>query len=203
MYGIVSDLYRNIVRLKTNNGDIVIKSNKKMPKGLKVEIKNIGQGDYKGKILMGPSKVLPSLDAIYYSSMITEDRSLVEKLSFLFEELSKRVKIDRSFLEKFKKYFEAGEVDEDNKVFGNYVNLLSGRYGFRSFGMIKIFVDRKAEEFVLYFKDNVIKGKVEGNDIILSTDKIIENIEELKERLKKYFLNVYIKYENFEGGIYV
>lgn len=202
MYGIVTDLYRNLVKLKTKSGEIVIKSNKKIPKGLKVEVKKMGDGDFKGKILAGPSVFLPSTKNIYYATKITEDERFIEKIAFVFEEISKRIVINKDFLKKFKQYFDVGEIDSGQKIFGNYFNLLSGKYGFRSYENSKVFIEREKKEFTIYAKNNIIYGVIENENIVLKTDKVIENIEELKEKLKKYFANVFVTVLGFEGGKY-
>ncbi|MBT1247937.1 MULTISPECIES: hypothetical protein [unclassified Thermosipho (in: thermotogales)] len=203
MYGIVSDSYKNLVKLKTKKGELVLKSNKKIPKGLRIEVKKIGQGDYEGKILLGPKSYLPPIKYIFLANRITDDPRFIERLSVIFEELEKRIKINRNFLERFEKYFKSNMKDEENLEFEVYLNALSGRYGLRSFGDIKVFFDRVSEKFEIFYEKEVIVGYVNGEQISLSTSSVIENVEELKSRLSKYFKNVFIKFEGFKGGVYV
>ncbi|ABR31391.1 hypothetical protein SU69_07850 [Thermosipho melanesiensis] len=199
MYGVVSDTYKNLVKLKTKNGEVIVKSNKKIPKGLRVEVKNIGEGDYKGKLVAGPKGSLPPLRYVFLATKITEDEVYIERISKLFIELEKRIKLDKEFLSRFREYFENGE----DKEFEKYINILSGQVGFRVFGDIKVFYDRLLQKFEIFYEKGVIEGYISDDEITLKTSTIIENVEDLKKRLEKYFKYVFVKFEGFEGGIYV
>ncbi|QTA37886.1 hypothetical protein JYK00_09235 [Thermosipho ferrireducens] len=203
MYAIVTETFGKFMKLKTKNGEIVIRSKKSVPKeGISVELKSSGNADFFGKIIAGPSKKLPSLKFLVFAEKISKKKQHIVSIAFFLEELKERLKINNEIINIIKKYVEIGEVNEEMKTIGSYLNALSGKFGLRSYQNSLVFTNRETGEFEIYTEDNTIKGVVRGNSIEIILKKIPEDIELLKTSLEKHFTFVSIKKEGMENGIY-
>ncbi|MEN3042302.1 MAG: hypothetical protein ABDH59_03240 [Fervidobacterium sp.] len=215
-YGLVLESYGKYVKIKTKDGEYIIKSDKKVPKeGTKIEIKDFGAGDYLAKVVAkkpGEFDQLPNVKFVVFSEKLIEkmqykhSNSIVVALALFLEELSKRIDINSYLLAKLKKILSNDKIDDEDKKFQIYLNVLSGRYGLKKEGESIVFMDRKCSTFHVFLKDNKIFGKIEEgvtNSAIIYFEKFPENVQQLEENLRKSFQIVAIKLLNFSEGAYV
>jgi len=219
VFGLVLESYGKYVKVKTKDGEVIIKSDKKAPKeGMKIEIKDFGQGDYKAKVLAkrpGKFDELPNVRFIEISERLVDEMSrnstnkldrddLVVNIALFIEELSKRIDVNSAFLQKFQKYMN-GELDGNTELadFENYINLLSGRYGLKKSKNGIAFLNRAHGTFQVFVGDDSILGKIDGDSITLYFSKMPENVEELERNLRRSFSFVSFKLEGFVDGTYV
>lgn len=219
VFGLVLESYGKYVKVKTRDGEVIIKSDKKAPKeGTKIEIKDFGQGDYKAKVLAkrpGKFDALPNVRFVEISERLVDGMSynisnksrrddLVVNIALFIEELSKRMEISGAFLQRFQKYLN-GELDGSTEFeeFENYVNLLSGKYGLKRTKNGIAFLNRSHGTFQVFVGEDSISGKIDGDSIVLYFSKMPENAEELEQNLRKSFSFVSFKLEGFVDGTYV
>jgi len=219
VFGLVLESYGKYVKVKTRDGEVIIKSDKKAPKeGTKIEMKDFGQGDYKAKVLAkrpGKFDELPNVRFIEISERLVDEMSrnstnkldrddLVVNIALFIEELSKRIDVNSAFLQKFQKYMN-GELDGNTELadFENYINLLSGRYGLKKSKNGIAFLNRAHGTFQVFVGDDSILGKIDGDSITLYFSKMPENVEELERNLRRSFSFVSFKLEGFVDGTYV
>ena len=219
VFGLVLESYGKYVKVRTRDGEVIIKSDKKAPKeGTKIEMKDFGQGDYKAKVLAkrpGKFDELPNVRFIEISERLVDEMSrnstnkldrddLVVNIALFIEELSKRIDVNSAFLQKFQKYLN-GELDGNTELadFENYINLLSGRYGLKKSKNGIAFLDRARGTFQVFVGDDSILGKIDGDSITLYFSKMPENVEELERNLRRSFSFVSFKLEGFVDGTYV
>jgi len=219
VFGLVLESYGKYVKVRTRDGEVIIKSDKKAPKeGTKIEMKDFGQGDYKAKVLAkrpGKFDELPNVSFIEISERLVDEMSrnstnkldrddLVVNIALFIEELSKRIDVNSAFLQKFQKYLN-GELDGNTELadFENYINLLSGRYGLKKSKNGIAFLDRARGTFQVFVGDDSILGKIDGDSITLYFSKMPENVEELERNLRRSFSFVSFKLEGFVDGTYV
>ncbi len=219
VFGLVLESYGKYVKVKTRDGEVIIKSDKKAPKeGTKIEIKDFGQGDYKAKVLAkrpGKFDELPNVRSIEISERLVDEMShspadklerddLVVNIALFIEELSKRIDVNSAFLQKLQKYMN-GELNGNTELvdFENYINLLSGRYGLKKSKNGIAFLDRARGTFQVFVGDDSILGKIDGDSITLYFSKMPENVEELERNLRRSFSFVSFKLEGFVDGTYV
>lgn len=219
VFGLVLESYGKYVKVKTRDGEVIIKSDKKAPKeGTKIEMKDFGQGDYKAKVLAkrpGKFDALPNVRFIEISERLVDGMSynisnksrrddLIVDIALFIEELSKRMEISGAFLQRFQKYLN-GELDGSNEFeeFENYVNLLSGKYGLKRTKNGIVFLNRSHGTFQVFVGEDSISGKIDGDSIVLYFSKMPENAEELEQNLRKSFSFVSFKLEGFVDGTYV
>ncbi len=219
VFGLVLESYGKYVKVRTRDGEVIIKSDKKAPKeGTKIEMKDFGQGDYKAKVLAkrpGKFDELPNVRFIEISERLVDEMSrnstnkldrddLVVNIALFIEELSKRIDVNSAFLQKFQKYLN-GELDGNTELadFENYINLLSGRYGLKKSKNGIAFLNRAHGTFQVFVGDDSILGKIDGDSITLYFSKMPENVEELERNLRRSFSFVSFKLEGFVDGTYV
>ncbi|HCL98419.1 MAG TPA: hypothetical protein DHW87_01455 [Fervidobacterium sp.] len=219
VFGLVLESYGKYVKVRTRDGEVIIKSDKKAPKeGTKIEMKDFGQGDYKAKVLAkrpGKFDELPNVRFIEISERLVDEMSrnstnkldrddLVVNIALFIEELSKRIDVNSAFLQKFQKYMN-GEFDGNTELadFENYINLLSGRYGLKKSKNGIAFLNRAHGTFQVFVGDDSILGKIDGDSITLYFSKMPENVEELERNLRRSFSFVSFKLEGFVDGTYV
>jgi len=219
VFGLVLESYGKYVKVKTKDGEVIIKSDKKAPKeGMKIEIKDFGQGDYKAQVLAkrpGRFDDLPNVRFVEMSEKLVDEMShtpaeklkrddLVVNIALFIEELSKRIDVTGTFLQKFQKYLN-GELDGNTELadFENYINLLSGRYGLKKSKNGIAFLNRAHGTFQVFVGDDSILGKIDGDSITLYFSKMPENVEELERNLRRSFSFVSFKLEGFVDGTYV
>ncbi len=219
VFGLVLESYGKYVKVKTKDGEVIIKSDKKAPKeGMKIEIKDFGQGDYKAQVLAkrpGRFDDLPNVRFVEMSEKLVDEMShtpaeklkrddLVVNIALFIEELSKRIDVTGTFLQKFQKYLN-GELDGNTELadFENYINLLSGRYGLKKSKNGIAFLNRAHGTFQVFVGDDSILGKIDGDSITLYFSKMPENAEELERNLRRSFSFVSFKLEGFVDGTYV
>ncbi|HOP82096.1 MAG TPA: hypothetical protein PL174_02660 [Fervidobacterium sp.] len=219
VFGLVLESYGKYVKVKTKDGEVIIKSDKKAPKeGMKIEIKDFGQGDYKAQVLAkrpGRFDDLPNVRFVEMSEKLVDEMShtpaeklkrddLVVNIALFIEELSKRIDVNSAFLQKFQKYMN-GELDGNTELadFENYINLLSGRYGLKKSKNGIAFLNRAHGTFQVFVGDDSILGKIDGDSITLYFSKMPENVEELERNLRRSFSFVSFKLEGFVDGTYV
>ncbi|HPT58770.1 MAG TPA: hypothetical protein PLD16_02950 [Fervidobacterium sp.] len=219
VFGLVLESYGKYVKVKTKDGEVIIKSDKKAPKeGMKIEIKDFGQGDYKAQVLAkrpGRFDDLPNVRFVEMSEKLVDEMShtpaeklkrddLVVNIALFIEELSKRIDVNSAFLQKFQKYMN-GELDGNTELadFENYINLLSGRYGLKKSKNGIAFLNRAHGTFQVFVGDDSILGKIDGDSITLYFSKMPENAEELERNLRRSFSFVSFKLEGFVDGTYV
>ncbi|HOK33376.1 MAG TPA: hypothetical protein PLM21_03040 [Fervidobacterium sp.] len=219
VFGLVLESYGKYVKVRTRDGEVIIKSDKKAPKeGTKIEMKDFGQGDYKAKVLAkrpGKFDELPNVRFIEISERLVDEMSrnstnkldrddLVVNIALFIEELSKRIDVNSAFLQKFQKYMN-GELDGNTELadFENYINLLSGRYGLKKSKNGIAFLNRAHGTFQVFVGDDSILGKIDGDSITLYFSKMPENVEELERNLRRSFSFVSFKLEGFVDGTYV
>ena len=219
VFGLVLESYGKYVKVKTKDGEVIIKSDKKAPKeGMKIEIKDFGQGDYKAQVLAkrpGRFDDLPNVRFVEMSEKLVDEMShtpaeklkrddLVVNIALFIEELSKRIDVTGTFLQKFQKYLN-GELDGNTELadFENYINLLSGKYGLKKSRNGIAFLNRAHGTFQVFVGDDSISGKIDGDSITLYFSKMPENVEELERNLRRSFSFVSFKLEGFVDGTYV
>lgn len=218
-YGLVLETYGRYAKVKTKDGEYIIKSDKKPPKeGTKIEVKDFGKGDYTAKILAKkPSDFieLPKVRFVDMAEKISERLSMktikngnfiTTAIALFLEELSNRIDISKELLEKLQKLLNGEELSTEDKKLDLFLNLLSGRYSLRNENGSFIFLDRKNSTFHIFTQDNRIFGKIEEGSFSTATvyfDKFPENIELLENNLKKHFNLVSIKLASFSESIYV
>jgi len=219
VFGLVLESYGKFVKVRTRDGEVIIKSdNKALKEGTKIEMKDFGQGDYKAKVLAkrpGKFDELPNVRFIEISERLVDEMSrnstnkldrddLVVNIALFIEELSKRIDVNSAFLQKFQKYMN-GELDGNTELadFENYINLLSGRYGLKKSKNGIAFLNRAHGTFQVFVGDDSILGKIDGDSITLYFSKMPENVEELERNLRRSFSFVSFKLEGFVDGTYV
>ncbi|MBP7303261.1 MAG: hypothetical protein ABFC87_06085 [Fervidobacterium sp.] len=219
VFGLVLESYGKYVKVRTRDGEVIIKSDKKaLKEGTKIEMKDFGQGDYKAKVLAkrpGKFDELPNVRFIEISERLVDEMSrnstnkldrddLVVNIALFIEELSKRIDVNSAFLQKFQKYMN-GELDGNTELadFENYINLLSGRYGLKKSKNGIAFLNRAHGTFQVFVGDDSILGKIDGDSITLYFSKMPENVEELERNLRRSFSFVSFKLEGFVDGTYV
>jgi len=219
VFGLVLESYGKYVKVRTRDGEVIIKSDKKaLKEGTKIEMKDFGQGDYKAKVLAkrpGKFDELPNVRFIEISERLVDEMSrnstnkldrddLVVNIALFIEELSKRIDVNSAFLQKFQKYLN-GELDGNTELadFENYINLLSGRYGLKKSKNGIAFLNRAHGTFQVFVGDDSILGKIDGDSITLYFSKMPENVEELERNLRRSFSFVSFKLEGFVDGTYV
>ncbi len=219
VFGLVLESYGKYVKVRTRDGEVIIKSdNKALKEGTKIEMKDFGQGDYKAKVLAkrpGKFDELPNVRFIEISERLVDEMSrnstnkldrddLVVNIALFIEELSKRIDVNSAFLQKFQKYMN-GELDGNTELadFENYINLLSGRYGLKKSKNGIAFLNRAHGTFQVFVGDDSILGKIDGDSITLYFSKMPENVEELERNLRRSFSFVSFKLEGFVDGTYV
>jgi hypothetical protein len=232
IFGLVVESYGKYVKVKTSDGEYIIKSGKKAPKeGAKIELKDFGVGDYVAKVLAKKPynfRELPSVRFVQVAEELVEGldfsskERLIVAIALFLEEISKRREIDRSILQRLKRALrklqtadaaqqsmEKKESDSDRQElenFLNYLNILSGKYGLIINEGI-VFLDRETGTFEVFLKDNRIYGVTQQNSLSSSVtlyfEKIPENVTELEKRLRNNFNVVSIKLEAMRDGTYV
>lgn len=217
LFGLVLESYGRYVKVKTKDGEVIIKSDKKAPKeGTKIEIKDFGQGDYQAKVLAkkpGDFDYLPNVkfveigerlvdETLYRGSSKMQKDKIVINIALFVEELSKRMEINNTFLQRFQKYL-VDEPNGENNEFENYINLLSGKYGLKKTKEGIAFLNREKGAFRIFIGDDTITGRISGNEIAVYFSRMPENAEELEKKLRKYFSVVSFKLEGFVDGAYV
>jgi len=225
IFGYVLESYGKYVKVKTSDGEYIIKSDKKAPKqGAKIELKDFGSGDYFAKVLAKKPynfKELPAVKFVQLSEEILEGIEIRAKERFIIaialvlEEISKRRELDKQFLQKvrslIKRLFtsttnKSTDDEKDFEEFQNYVNVLSGKYGL-IINEGAIFIDRENMIFEVFLRDNRFYGIIDtsstGAAVTLYFEKIPENIGDLEKRLKNNFEFVSIKLEAMSDGTYV
>ncbi|WP_448376126.1 hypothetical protein [Fervidobacterium sp.] len=225
IFGYVLESYGKYVKVKTSDGEYIIKSDKKVPKqGAKIELKDFGSGDYFAKVLAKKPynfKELPAVKFVQLSEEILEDIEITAKERFIIaialvlEEISKRRELDKQFLQKVRGLIKrlvtpatnkSTDDEKDFEEFQNYVNVLSGKYGL-IINDGAIFIDRENMIFEVFLRDNRFYGIIDtsstGSAVTLYFEKIPENIEELEKKLKNNFNFVSIKLEAMSDGTYV
>jgi len=225
IFGYVLESYGKYVKVKTNDGEYIIKSDKKAPKeGAKIELKDFGSGDYVAKVLAKKPynfRELPSVRFVQLSEELLADIELLSKerliiaVALILEEVSKRREIDKFFLKRLRALLNrvistvpsnSNSGEENLEDFQNYLNVLSGKYGL-IINEGAVFLDRENGTFEVFLRNNRIFGVVEtnatGSSVTLYFEKIPENVEELEKRLKSNFNVVSIKLEAMSDGTYV
>ncbi len=215
-YGLVLESYGKYLKVRTKDGEFIVKSDKKFPKeGTKIEVKDFGKGDYLAKIVAkkpGEFEELPNVKFVEMSERIISGlkfkhiNAVSVAVALFLEELSKRIEISNPLILRIQKLLSSKDLDDEDKKFERYLNVLSGRYGLKSDSEVIIFIDRKTSMFHVFLEDNKIFGKVEDgiqNSVILYFEKLPENVRYLEESLRKYFQIVSIKLEGFSEGAYV
>ena len=232
IFGLVVESYGKYVKVKTSDGEYIIKSGKKAPKeGAKIELKDFGIGDYVAKVLAKKPynfRELPSVRFVQLAEELVEGLDVLSKerlivaIALFLEEISKRREIDKSILQRLRKALrqsqavdsaqqsmEKKESNDDRQEledFLNYLNILSGKYGLIINEGI-IFLDREAGTFEVFLKNNRIYGVTQQNamrsSVTLYFEKIPENVTELEKRLRNNFDVVSIKLEAMRDGTYV
>lgn len=215
-YGLVLESYGKYVKIKTKDGEYIIKSEKKAPKeGTKIEVKDFGKGDYLAKVVAkrpGEFEQLPAVKFVAISDKLVEKMNYKHSnlisvaLALFLEELSKRIDINKALIMKLQKLLNGENLDDEDRKYEQYLNLLSGRYGLKSEKGKIAFMDRKNSTFHIFLQDNKIFGKIEEgvvNSATIYFEKIPENVQELEENLKKNFQLVAIKLLSFSEGTYV
>lgn len=189
-YGLVVETHGKYVKVRTRDGEFIIKSDKSPPKkGTKIEVKDFGKGDYTARVIAkrpGEFTELPSvkfveasekiLERIFSStshntqilknsqlhSIVLKNKNFVTTAIALFiEELSKRVDISNIILEKIQRILTDDDTSEEKKKVEDFLNLLSGKYGLKNENGNFVFFDRKNSTFHILTQDNRIIGKIE------------------------------------------
>lgn len=189
-YGLVIETYGKYVKVRTTDGEFIIKSDKSPPKkGTKIEVKDFGKGDYTARVVAkrpGEFAELPNVKFVDLAEKILErlfaatsnntetlknpqfylvtskDKNFVTTAIALFiEELSKRVDISNVILEKIQKILIDDDTSQEKKKNEYLLNLLSGRYGLKHENGNFTFLDRKNSTFHILTSDNRIIGKIE------------------------------------------
>jgi len=232
IFGLVVESYGKYVKVKTSDGEYIIKSGKKAPKeGAKIELKDFGVGDYVAKVLAKNLTTFGNCLVLDLSRLLKSwSKGLIFRpksdsllpIALFLEEISKRREIDRSILQRLKRALrklqtadaaqqsmEKKESDSDRQElenFLNYLNILSGKYGLIINEGI-VFLDRETGTFEVFLKDNRIYGVTQQNSLSSSVtlyfEKIPENVTELEKRLRNNFNVVSIKLEAMRDGTYV
>lgn len=209
--GLVLESYGKYMKVRTRDGEIIVKSDKRPPKeGSKIELKDFGYGDLRATIVAKKDDTidhLPSLKLMELSEKVAKSLSedfrawskeIAVRIALVLEEVSKRVDIDTEFLKWMGGYF----VSHD-ECFEHYLNMISGGYGLLSRDGIFVFINRRNGRFEVFTKDNKIKGIVTDEIVTLYFKKMPGGVEELENNLKKHFGLVNIKLESLDGGVYV
>ncbi len=203
IYGYVVETYGKFVKVRTKEGEVVIKSDKanSLKDKKTIEIKNSGYADLQAKIVAGPSEELPSLKSLQMVEQYFGEVDFATRLARFLDEIGRRINIDAEFLKMLKEYVYKKEKDEE---FEYVLKLLSGRYGLLSNGELIIFLDKTLGTFEVYGESSIgkIKGVVKETEVVLYFEKIPQKVDELYEKMKQYFGNVVIKKEGYEDGFY-
>lgn len=231
IFGFVVESYGKYVKVKTSDGEYIIKSEKKAPKeGTKIELKDFGVGDYLAKVLAKKPynfRDLPSVRFVQLAEELVNDlefsakERLIVAIALFLEEVSKRMEMDKSMLQKLKMALKKtcslnvessddktkeNEKQQDLAGFLNYLNVLSGKYGLIVDEGV-VFLDREGGTFEVFLKNNRIYGIIQestlSSSVTLFFEKVPENILELEKRLKDNFNVVSIKLEAMRDGTYV
>ncbi|AMW33573.1 hypothetical protein [Fervidobacterium islandicum] len=231
IFGFVVESYGKYVKVKTSDGEYIIKSEKKAPKeGTKIELKDFGVGDYLAKVLAKKPynfRDLPSVRFVQLAEELVNDlefsakERLIVAIALFLEEVSKRREMDKSMLQKLKMALKKtrslnvessddktkeNEKQQDLAGFLNYLNVLSGKYGLIVDEGV-VFLDREGGTFEVFLKNNRIYGIIQestlSSSVTLFFEKVPENILELEKRLKDNFNVVSIKLEAMRDGTYV
>jgi len=215
-YGLVLESYGKYVKVRTKDGEFIVRSDKKPPKeGTKIEVKDFGKGDYLAKVVAkkpGEFEELPNVKFVEISERITSGlkfkhmNTISVAVALFLEEISKRIEISNPFILRIQKLLSGKDLDDEDRKFERYLNVLSGRYGLKSDSGTIIFMDRKTSTFHVFLEANKIFGKVEDgiqNSVVLYFEKFPENVQYLEESLRKHFQIVSIKLEGFSEGAYV
>ncbi len=202
IYGYVMETYGKFVKVRTKDGEVVIKSEKanSLKDKKTIEIKNSGYGDLKAKIVAGPSQELPSLKSLQLVDQYFGEVDFATQLANFLDELSKRIIVDSEFLKKLRDYI----YKEKDEEFEYVLKLLSGRYGLLSNGNLVIFLDKILGTFEIFGEDTTgkITGLVKESEVVVYFEKIPQKVDELYQKLKQYFGSVVIKKEGYENGFY-
>ncbi len=202
IYGYVVETYGKFVKVRTKEGEVVIKSDKanSLKDKKTIEIKNSGYADLQAKIVAGPSEELPSLKSLQTVEQYFGEVDFATQLAKFLDEIGRRINIDAEFLKKLKEYVHKGKDEEFEYV----LKLLSGKYGLLSNGELIIFLDKTLGTFEVYGESSTgkITGVVKENEVVLYFEKIPQKVDELYEKMKQYFGNVVIKKEGYEDGFY-
>lgn len=209
--GLILESYGKYMKLRTPDGEIIVKSDRKPPKeGTKIELKDFGYGDLKATIIAKKDDTvdhLPDLRLIAVSEKLSRfipeqlqewSKDITVRIALVLEEVSKKTDMNREFFKNFENY-----LANSDGVFEFYLNILSGAYGLLYRSGIFVFLNRKNGRFEVFTKDNKIKGHVTEKAVTLYFQRIPADVRELELNLKKHFGVVNIKLESLDGGVYV
>ncbi|GAB4308674.1 hypothetical protein [Pseudothermotoga lettingae] len=220
MQGVVIERMGKFVKIKTHDGETVVKMRKKLPElGEMVRITDrpVSQKVYVAEKITEAPEALPPLNELKpLLKTIKKPRTSfdIQFLSQLVDMIKMRVgSLPQDFYANLGMYYENGEVDEKMKSLGFWLLTLSHPYVFKSIpskkGPIHIFMNRKKRSFSVSFVKNssivCVKGTVQEDYIFVdfinfSPDR--EALEKLKDNLLGHFRNVFFKVGDLKNGLY-
>ncbi|MGQ9855765.1 MAG: hypothetical protein ACUVQF_03445 [Fervidobacterium sp.] len=140
IFGYVLESYGKYVKVRTQDGEYIIRSDKRPPKeGTKLELKNFGSGDYFAKVVAKKPYEFSELPSVKFVQMAEEliasqsvwDEHMKNRLTIaiglFLEKISKRREIDKRLLQKFKTMFNErlGKVVRSSGILRGVDGLLS------------------------------------------------------------------------------
>lgn len=211
--GLVVEAYGRYVKVRTKEGDIIIKTEKRTPKeGTHIELKDRGVGDYSARVLakLEPELTeLPSLRTLATAErllrnldqdfLVENGREVQVRLALWLDEISKRTSLTADLLQQIEDYLNGKSAQELEGT----LNLLSGKYGFLARHGVFVFLFRPASRFELFSKGLRIKGLVTDRSVTLQFSRMPSGVDELERELKRSFEIVNFKLAGMEGGFYV
>ncbi|MEJ5256973.1 MAG: hypothetical protein WHS64_01840 [Fervidobacterium sp.] len=143
IFGYVLESYGKYVKVRTQDGEYIIKSDKRPPKeGTKLELKNFGSGDYFAKVVAKKPYEFNELPSVKFVQMAEEllasqeiwnehvKNRLAIAIGLFLEEVSKRRDIDKKLLTRFKSLLNEriGRRSDSGEVIGGTGILFPGNH---------------------------------------------------------------------------
>ncbi len=220
MDGVVIDIFGKWVKIRTQNGETVVKMNRKLPEiGELVRITDhpVNLKVYAAEKIFEAPEVLPPLQKLQpLLRNIDKPRNDADIpfLVKLIERVENRIGQLRSdFFEQVGLYYKNGEVNESLKTFGLWLMTVSHPFTFKSLPDLEkplhIFMDRNSKRFRIDFVRNSKTMSIEG---LIINDQIVldikgfkidqQQIEQLRTSLSTYFKSVLINTGGLRDGLY-
>lgn len=220
MEGIVIDRFGKWIKIRTQDGETVLKVQRKPPEvGELVRITDqpTSQKIYVAEKLFDAPEPLPPLEELK-PLLQSIGKPLndydIPFLVKLVEQIERRLgEVPKWFFEELGAYYKSGEINEKMEAFGLWMLTVSHPYVFRSLpddsNPLHLFIDRKRMTFTIHCikqsKPVCIDGAVLSDSISVKVNGYSLNpqqIQDLRELLGKHFKNVFINPGGLKDGLY-